>query len=59
VLRADYFFRGVPLTPGSHEVELVFDPPAVWLGRAVSLFTLAVGLAAAAALWRWPRRSVG
>jgi hypothetical protein len=56
VLRADYFFRGVPLAPGNHEVELVFDPPAVWFGRLVSLLTLTAVLAAGAALWRWPRR---
>ncbi len=56
VLRADYFFRGVPLGPGRHEVELVFDPLSVGLGRIISLTTLAALLLAAGALWRWPRR---
>ncbi|HZR99566.1 MAG TPA: hypothetical protein VFE37_12710 [Chloroflexota bacterium] len=58
VLRADYFFRGVPLAAGQHEVELVFDPLSVRLGRIVSLVMLAGALVAAVALWRWPRRTV-
>jgi hypothetical protein len=56
LLRADYFFRGVPLGPGSHEVEMVFDPPSVWIGRLISLVALGVLVVAAALLWRWPRR---
>jgi hypothetical protein len=57
VLRADYFFRAVPLQPGDHEVEFVFDPLSVRLGRAVSLLALAALLVAAGAVWRWPRRA--
>jgi hypothetical protein len=56
VVRADYFFRGVPLAAGSHEVELVFDPRSVYLGRIVSLVVLGLGLLALVAVWRWPRR---
>jgi hypothetical protein len=56
VWRADYFFRGVPLAPGAHEVELVFDPLSVRLGRVVSLLTLVALVGIALALWRWPRR---
>ncbi len=58
VLRADYFFRGVPLAPGSHEVELRFDPLSVRLGRVISLVALAALVVAAGALWRWPRSRV-
>ncbi|HEY7062422.1 MAG TPA: hypothetical protein VII06_13165 [Chloroflexota bacterium] len=58
VLRGDYFFRAVPLGPGTHEVEFDFNPRSVWLGRDLSLLALAALVAAAVALWRWPRRAV-
>jgi hypothetical protein len=56
VLRGDYIFRAVPIGAGSHEVEFVFEPTTVWVGRLVSLLTLVALLGAALALWRWPRR---
>lgn len=50
VVRVDYALRGVPLPPGRHRVELVFDPPSVKLGIAISALALtaaAAGLLAA------------
>ena len=56
VVRGDYIFRAVPIGAGSHEVEFVFEPTTVWVGRLVSLLTLLALLGAALALCRWPRR---
>jgi hypothetical protein len=53
VLRGDHLFRVVPLPPGRHEVELVYDPWTVRVGRGLSLVTLAVWLVALVVLWRW------
>jgi hypothetical protein len=47
VLRADGLFRAVRLTPGSHDVRLVFRPTPFYAGAIVSAFTaiLLAGLA--------------
>jgi hypothetical protein len=45
--RVDYLLRGVPLTPGAHEIEFVYEPASWRAGWIVSLVALLaiVGLA--------------
>jgi hypothetical protein len=45
ILRANYLFRGVELTPGNHTVEFVYDPASFKIGLFISLMTVAVILA--------------
>ncbi|MFH1486523.1 MAG: YfhO family protein [Chloroflexota bacterium] len=52
IYRADYLFRGVPLTEGRHMVEFVFDPLSLKLGAAISL-TMLLLLLAAWGYWAW------
>jgi hypothetical protein len=59
LLRGNYFFRAVPLSPGTHQVEFVFDPASVRHGRLVSLAALGILAAGLVAAWRWPRRRPG
>lgn len=40
VLRADYTFKAVPLTPGEHEVEFYYDPLSFKVGLVISLAAL-------------------
>jgi len=42
VLRANYAFRAVRLTPGQHQVRLTFAPRSWLVGLVVTLATLAV-----------------
>jgi hypothetical protein len=42
--RANYLFRGVPLTAGAHEVVFAFQPESYLRGRIVSLAALAIAL---------------
>jgi hypothetical protein len=42
--RANYLFRGVPLTDGAHEVVFTFRPESFVRGRALSLAALAIVL---------------
>ncbi len=44
VLRANYLFQAVPLTPGDHTVELRYEPPAVRLGLMITLVSALVAL---------------
>jgi hypothetical protein len=55
VLRADYLFRAVLIGPGDHEIEFVFDPLTVRLGRLGSGLALAILVGALLVAWRWPR----
>ncbi len=57
LLRGDYLFRAVPIGPGSHEVEFVFEPLTVRVGGLVSALTLALLASALLIVWRWPRRT--
>ncbi len=61
VLRGDAFLTAIPVGPGRHRLRLVFDPPAVRWGRAVSLTSLALFLALAMVflLPRRPSRQAG
>jgi len=54
ILRANYLFRGVELTPGNHTVEFVYDPASFKIGLFISLLTLALVLATphCTRLWR-------
>jgi hypothetical protein len=54
VLRANVAFRAVPVAAGRHVVELIYRPPSVLIGLAI---TTAGVLAAAAAAW--PHRRDG
>ena len=57
VLRADYVFRAVLLSPGEHTVRMVFAPWTWRVGLAVSLVTWAgLGIWGGVALWR--RRAI-
>jgi hypothetical protein len=57
VLRADYTFRAVPLSPGSHFVRLWFAPATWYVGLTVSGVTWSV--LAVWAVWMARRRKVG
>ena len=53
VLPADLASRGVPVPPGSHEVVLEYDPPALRLGAVISASTLVLLSLLGLTLWRW------
>ena len=40
ILRANYVFRAVPLGPGSHQLEVVYEPLSFKIGLSVSLVTI-------------------
>ena len=40
IYRADYVLRAVPLEPGQHQVEFVYDPVSFKTGLAISSFAL-------------------
>jgi hypothetical protein len=42
ILRANFVFRAVPLGPGSHQVEVVYEPLSFKIGLSVSLLTIFV-----------------
>jgi hypothetical protein len=44
LVRADYLFRGVPLPPGRHSIELSYRPASFVIGAAGSLVALGVTL---------------
>jgi len=46
ILRANLFFRGVPLQPGEHNVEFRYEPRSFSLGLYISL-----GFLAAVSIW--------
>ena len=54
ILRANYLFRGVELTPGTHIVEFVYDPASFKIGLLISLMTvtLVLGTTVCIRLWR-------
>jgi O-antigen/teichoic acid export membrane protein len=53
LVTADYTFRGVPLPPGQHRVELVFAPTSLVVGGLASGLSLAlVAVILAACAWR-------
>ena len=40
IIRANYVFRAIPLAPGSHRVEVVFEPLSFKIGLSLSLLTV-------------------
>jgi Bacterial membrane protein YfhO len=50
ILRANHFFRGVQLTPGSHRVEFRYEPLAFRIGMAISLISFLILTAISLAL---------
>ncbi|MBI2861626.1 MAG: YfhO family protein, partial [Chloroflexi bacterium] len=53
IIPTNYLLRGVPVSQGSHRVELAYEPPGLRLGLWVSLLTL-LGCALYL-IWRWRR----
>ncbi len=50
ILRANHFFRGVQLAPGTHTVEFTYEPLSFRIGMAISLVSLLVLTAISLAL---------
>jgi hypothetical protein len=46
ILHADYLFRAVPLTPGSHVVRFVFTPTSLQRGAELSLAGVVIAIGA-------------
>ena len=40
ILKANYAFRGVPVNPGEHIIEMRFAPDSFRLGATISLATI-------------------
>ena len=53
ILRANYLFRGVELSPGNHIVEFVYDPASFKIGLLISLMTVIVVLATPVCIRLW------
>jgi hypothetical protein len=47
LVRTDYLFRGVPVPPGPHRIEMRYAPTSVWLGAAASALGLVLLVALA------------
>jgi hypothetical protein len=56
VERVDYLLRGVPLGPGSHRVELRYEPASWRIGWITSAVSLAALLLVVLVAWRRRRR---
>ena len=55
LLRANYAFRAVEVTPGRHQLEFRYRPMAFYAGLALSLCSTCRHLLLASALWRGRR----
>lgn len=58
ILRANYLFRGVELTPGNHTVEFVYDPASFKIGLFISLLALTLVLATPLCTRFWCRHFI-
>ncbi len=56
LLRADFAFRGVQLSPGTHKVTMEYSSPWIRKGFAVSGLCLLLLTAGSLALWKLERR---
>jgi hypothetical protein len=48
VLRANYAFRAVAVSPGAHRLEFFFAPTSFYVGTVINFATLLIGMATAA-----------
>jgi hypothetical protein len=48
VLRANYAFRAIAVPPGTHSLEFFFGPASFYMGAAITLAALLIGIATAA-----------
>jgi len=46
IRRGNYLFRVIHLSPGQHDVQVLFDPPSVKMGIGITTFFLMVLLLA-------------
>jgi hypothetical protein len=51
ILRANRMMRGVPLTPGKHQIDFVFKPLTVRAGAGITLTSMAIILAVFTIAW--------
>jgi hypothetical protein len=51
ILKANHFFRAVPLSAGTHTVEFRYEPRSFAIGRAVSIVTLSLIVAVSILLY--------
>jgi uncharacterized membrane protein YfhO len=58
ILRANYVFRAIPVGPGSHRIEVVYDPLSFKVGLAVSLLTIVIPLTVWALFARRKRKTL-
>jgi hypothetical protein len=56
IYRANLFFRAVPLSAGTHNVEFRYEPRSFAIGRAVSIVTLSLIVAVSMLLYMQKRR---
>jgi hypothetical protein len=56
IYQANYLFRAVPVSAGTHRIEMRYAPSSLRLGVSVSLATLLAAPAAVLALWYRDRR---
>ncbi|MFQ5900630.1 MAG: YfhO family protein, partial [Thermodesulfobacteriota bacterium] len=42
ILKANYVFRAVPLEPGAHDVEFIYDPMSFKVGMYISFITVII-----------------
>ena len=59
ILRANYVFRAIPVGPGSHRIEVVYQPWSFKVGLAGSLLTLVILITAWAFLKRRKKVTLG
>ena len=59
ILRANYVFRAIPVGPGSHRIEVVYQPWSFKVGLAMSLLTLVILITAWAVLKRRKKVTLG
>jgi uncharacterized membrane protein YfhO len=59
ILRADYVFRAVPVGPGSHQIEVVYQSLSFMAGLALSLLTVVMLLSGWAILTKRRRATLG
>ena len=56
ILRANYVFRAIPVGPGSHRIEVIYDPVSFKVGLSITMATLLVLLISQVVLRRFRGR---